>query len=258
MIVQGNDNPVYLTQRIDSFIREFRQMLVDYPMQDFAQVVATAIVMRRTAALSLHIETLRFWNCISKGEYDFGSRERKARQVEKLTKQDLVDVWDMFINPETAADYTRVDMHMWSAELGCPSSKILRKYPEYLLSLAGCLQSDGISGVDLKTLHLFIERAACEKHLENALNELQQLYAQSGSNRAESAKTKTALAYAIALFKQHAEQPQARHANMHMHQTPEGKWIIDDICKFKDAQSAHGIASPAIKLEPKFADPQSS
>ncbi|KAJ1718938.1 metalloprotease, partial [Coemansia biformis] len=71
-VVQSESNPLYLVQRMDSFIRGFRQRLAEYPDDEFGELVKSQISRKTEAPKSIDMEAQRLWNRIAAGDYDFG------------------------------------------------------------------------------------------------------------------------------------------------------------------------------------------
>ncbi|KAJ2121712.1 metalloprotease [Coemansia sp. RSA 720] len=65
---------------------------------------------------SVDAEANRMWIPIDKGTYDFALLADEVESLQKVRLDDVLDMWDRYINPETAVAYTRVDGQMWAAK----------------------------------------------------------------------------------------------------------------------------------------------
>ena len=76
---------------IDAFLAQFPKQLQSMTQQQFEQIRAGLVtrVLRRDTSLS--IRTDRYWEEIDLERFDFDSRERLAREIGRLEKQDILD-----------------------------------------------------------------------------------------------------------------------------------------------------------------------
>ncbi|KAJ1727785.1 metalloprotease [Coemansia biformis] len=267
LLVQGEANPEYLTQRVDEFLRSFRQYLVEYSAADFATLVDAVVSGKLEKLKTVSDEAKLFWAYIQGGRYDFDRVSREVACLRGLGKEDLLEAWDRYVDPATAAQHTRVDSHLWSAAAGYPADADLEAYPAATVALLGCLESEGLAGVGLAELDRFVQTTSLAGGLAPALEELRALYtgqlaasttADLPLDRiaADGSRIGTALEMALAAAGGAARPGRSaatNFANIGMRRTPDGKWIIHDVDAFKATQRLHGLAVPAIKLVPKHA-----
>ncbi|KAJ2541304.1 metalloprotease [Coemansia sp. RSA 1853] len=254
--VQGESNPTYLLQRIDRFVHEFRQTLAKFDIVKFDALVESIAGKANEQATSVDAEANRMWTPIDEGTYDFALLADEVESLQNARLDDVLDMWDRYINPETAIAYTRVDSQMWSIKKSYPSATDMATWPETILALAGCLESETHMPVDLADLSHFVHTAVTQTNTD-ALASLARLYSVANSTQVlnESApgwpKIKNALDMAM--------YPQASHmlqnsktdfAHIGMYQTVEGKWVITDVDKFKATQALHELPVPVINLIP--------
>ncbi|KAJ1781793.1 metalloprotease, partial [Coemansia sp. RSA 1938] len=109
MMVQGESNPTYLLQRIDSFIHGFRQTLVEFDTVKFDALVESIVGKANEQLTSVDTEASRMWTPIEEATYDFAQLADEVESLQKVRLDDVLDMWDRYINPETAVAYTRVD-----------------------------------------------------------------------------------------------------------------------------------------------------
>ncbi|KAJ2406471.1 metalloprotease [Coemansia sp. RSA 2526] len=256
MMVQGESNPTYLLQRIDSFIHGFRQTLVEFDTVKFDALVESIVGKANEQLTSVDAEANRMWTPIEEATYYFAQLADEVDSLQKVRLDDVLDMWDRYINPQTAVTYTRVDSQLWAAKTSYPSSTDMTTWPESILALAGCLESETHMPVDLSDLSHFINTAVRQTSAD-ALASLARQYPMANSTQVlnETAsgwsKIKNALDMAMNPHNQHALQDsETNFAYIGMYQTVEGKWVITDVDKFKATQALHGLAVPVIKLIP--------
>ncbi|KAJ2481024.1 metalloprotease [Coemansia sp. RSA 2131] len=256
MMVQGESNPTYLLQRIDRFVHEFRQTLAEFDTVKFDALVESIAGKANEKVTSVDEEANRMWTPIDKGTYDFALLADEVESLQKVRLDDVLDMWDRYINPETAIAYTRVDSQMWAAKAGYPSASDMATWPENILALAGCLESETHMPVNLIDLSRFVHTAVTQSSTVN-LASLARLYPIANSTQVlnESApgwpKIKNALDMAMYPRASHMlPDSETNFAHIGMYQTVEGKWVITNVDKFKATQALFGLAVPVIKLIP--------
>ncbi|PIA15951.1 LuxS/MPP-like metallohydrolase [Coemansia reversa NRRL 1564] len=277
-LVQSESNPVYLTQRIDRFIRNFRKYILGYSTEDFDALVDTVISAKDERPRAIDKEAELFWNSIYSSNYDFDYIREEITCLQQLNKEDILEAWDNYVNPETATQYTRVDSHLWSAKLSYPTDKELSVYSEGVVSLHRCLESEGFAGINISGLDRFVQGASLESGIEPLLKSLEGLYISKTKPtlnfenvsdmrnttqnieklNANGSKIKTALEMALKadsrLFTRSASKEGTDFARIGMRQTPESKWIIRNIDLFKAALPLHGVSLSVAKPAPKHTD----
>ncbi|KAJ2731894.1 metalloprotease [Coemansia sp. Cherry 401B] len=169
--LQGESNPIYMTQRIDSFIAQFRQYIVEFTAEKFDVLVESIISSIQERPQTVYKEANGYWSSVNSGTYDFRQVEKQVEQLQQVKLDDVLEVWDMYVNPETATDESPI--------------------------------------------RVALEAAISPKRVAEVVH-----------------RRKT-----------------VDYTMIGMVQTPEGKWVIGDIDKFKAVQPLHGLPVPAIKLE---------
>ncbi|KAJ2164282.1 metalloprotease [Coemansia sp. RSA 562] len=254
--VQGESNPTYLLQRIDSFIQGFRQTLAKFDTIKFDALVGSIVGKANEKVMSVDAKANRMWTPIDKGTYNFAQLADEVVSLQRVRLDDVLDMWDRYINPQTAVTYIRVDSQLWAAKASYPSATDMTTWPESILALAGCLESETHMPVDLSDLSHFINTAVRQTSAD-ALALLAHQYPMANSTQVldETAsgwsKIKNALDMAMNPHVNHVVQDSnTNFAYIGMYQTVEGKWVITDVDKFKATQALHGLAVPVIKLIP--------
>ncbi|KAI9468140.1 Metalloenzyme, LuxS/M16 peptidase-like protein [Coemansia mojavensis] len=82
--IQGEANPLYLTMRINQFIKEIRQRIAACSMEDFKQLVEASKMLRIRVPNDVGFESMRFWMQIETGIYNFGVREHKIKLLDDV------------------------------------------------------------------------------------------------------------------------------------------------------------------------------
>ncbi|KAJ1797151.1 metalloprotease, partial [Coemansia sp. RSA 2523] len=228
--VQGESNPTYLLQRIDSFIQGFRQTLAKFDTVKFDALVESIVGKANEQLTSVDAEASRMWTPIDKGTYNFARLADEVDSLQRVRLDDVLDMWDRYINPETAVTYTRVDSQLWAAKASYPSATDMTTWPESILALAGCLESETHMPVDLSDLSRFVHTAVRQTSAD-ALASLAHQYPMANSTQVldETAsgwsKIKNALDMAMHPHNQPVVQDsETNFAYIGIYQTVEGKW----------------------------------
>ncbi|KAJ2365711.1 metalloprotease, partial [Coemansia sp. RSA 2607] len=167
--VQGKCNPIYLVQRIDHYLRSFRQKLVEY---DEAKLELNRQSLAKTwkeKCKSVSEEADRFWASIDPGEYDFEYRQVMIESIVRITKDNLLEYWDTYINPETSEHYTRIDYQIWSSSTPMPPPDTLQTYSSAIVSLHVSLLQLGIDSVSISEISAIVANAAAINQDADAL-----------------------------------------------------------------------------------------
>ncbi|KAJ2650754.1 hypothetical protein IWW40_002262 [Coemansia sp. RSA 1250] len=105
--IQSELCPIVLTQRIDSTLANFRKYINGVNVDEMTE---SAVSLKSGKFSSTAEEATHFWEKIYSGSYEFDIREKEAAVLQTITKEYLVEVWDIYFNPKT---YTRVDLQTW-------------------------------------------------------------------------------------------------------------------------------------------------
>ncbi|KAJ2848928.1 metalloprotease [Coemansia brasiliensis] len=250
LVVQSEVSPMYLTQRIDKFIRKIRQHLLDYSDQDIASLAQSLINTRSERLKSIKQEAGRLWVPIDSGTYKFDEIAQEILQLQSIKKQDLVHVWDMYVNPDTAVNYTRIDRQLWSTKVRFPTLDELETYPGSIISLSRCLEKDGIAEVRNSDL-LHIAQSFSVNDIDSAFAELSKFVssmqnATTGAEFSLSDRTKAALEMALEAqdIISSSLSKNATRLTKQLPLTPDNRWIIEDIDTFKATQPFHSQSIP--------------
>ncbi|KAI9473101.1 Metalloenzyme, LuxS/M16 peptidase-like protein [Coemansia mojavensis] len=250
MVAQSEVSPAYLTERIDRFIRDIRQHLLDYSDRDIASLAQSMINARSERLKSIVQEAARLWKPIDSGTYKFDKNAQEILQLQSIKKQDLVHAWDMYVNPGTAVNYTRIDMQLWSTKTRFPTLDELKSYPVSIISLSRCLEKDGIMGVGIDGLSRIVQDFSTDD-IDGAFAELSNLASSMQNATTDAAatlsdRTKTALKMALDAQATNNSLP-SKDGSAFAKQlplTPDNRRIIEDISAFKTNQPFYSQPIP--------------
>ncbi|KAJ2444648.1 metalloprotease [Coemansia sp. RSA 2424] len=273
-VVEGESNPVYVTQQINHFIRQYRQKLLELTVEEFESSVQSQINLKQEKLKSIVAEFGRHWTHIKLGKYNFNPLSDDIEHLKQLRKEDLLSFWDKYVNADMALGYTRIDLQMWSASIWQPSAEEFEMYPSAVIALYGCLRSSGHTELSIAEVQAFVLKATVSGNgdAELLLAELGSLYLskQNPSTVAvdsveapkaifeSSPKIVTALQMAVSSADnapKFAALSKTNFAAIDMKQSPEGIWLINDYTEFKRTQALHGLPVPVRKLVPLISEP---
>ena len=111
VIIQSEKPTAYLEERINAFLAFFGKSLQNMPETEFESHKKSLINKRLEKLKNLDQETARFWNHIS-GEYlDFLQREHDVEHLKPLTKSEMIDFFNHYIDP-TSPNRAKLSVHM--------------------------------------------------------------------------------------------------------------------------------------------------
>ena len=111
VIIQSERATEYLEERINAFLAHFGRSLQTMSTEDFDSHKSSLIAKRLEKIKNLDQESSRFWNHISNEYLDFSSREHDVSHLKPLTKSDLIDFFNQYINP-TSPSRAKLSVHM--------------------------------------------------------------------------------------------------------------------------------------------------
>ncbi|KAJ2757425.1 metalloprotease [Coemansia pectinata] len=278
--IKGESNPAYVTQRINRFIRQYRQKLQELTVDEFESSVQSLISLKQEKLKSINDEFGELWAYIKSDKYNFDKLNEDVEHLKQLNKDDLLAFWDRYMSEDTAQGYTRLDMQMWSTKIWQPKAEEFEMYPSTVLALYGCLRSGGHAGLSIADVQSFVLLANASSSIESLLAELSELYLSkqvspvsseaTGVTNTDTADVKeprivfessskiaTALQMAISSAKEapiFATLSKTNFANIDMKQSPEGIWLIDDYKRFQHTQALHGVSVPSRNLVPLISE----
>ena len=111
VIIQSERPTEYLEERINAFLAHFGKSLETMSKEDFESHKSSLIAKRLEKIKNLDQESTRFWSHISNEYLDFLSREHDVSYLKPLTKPDLIDFFQHYINP-TSPSRAKLSVHM--------------------------------------------------------------------------------------------------------------------------------------------------
>ena len=111
VIIQSERPTEYLEERINAFLAHFGKSLETMSKEDFESHKSSLIAKRLEKIKNLDQESTRFWSHISNEYLDFLSREHDVSYLKPLTKSDLIDFFNHYINP-TSPSRAKLSVHM--------------------------------------------------------------------------------------------------------------------------------------------------
>ncbi|KAJ2840677.1 metalloprotease [Coemansia sp. 'formosensis'] len=262
--VEGESNPVYVTQRINQFICQYRLKLQELTIEEFESSVQSLISIKQEKLKSIDDEFFKMWSPINSDKYNFDKLDDEIEHLKQLSKNDLLAFWDKYVNEDTAQPYTRLDMQMSSAKIWQPTAEEFEVYPSTVLALYGTLRSDGHTALTIAEVQSFVSLATPSSNIDSLLADLSDLYLSKQMQLVadvneprfgfeSSSKVATALQMAINSVDEapkFAALSKTNFTNIDMKQSPEGVWLIHDYKQFQRTQALHGISVPTRKLVP--------
>ncbi|KAJ2223917.1 metalloprotease, partial [Coemansia sp. RSA 485] len=159
LLVQSESNPTYVCQRILCFIRGFRQRLADMTQSEFDKYVNSLRVRCEEKLKNIFEEASRFLQHISSGYYEFDRISHDLATLRAVTKDAVLQFWDAYVNPDSAAGFKALTSTIWSAKIYRPSVLEMARFPEPIVSLHGCLWREGAENLALEAVDEFVAAA---------------------------------------------------------------------------------------------------
>ncbi|KAJ2725977.1 metalloprotease [Coemansia sp. Benny D115] len=154
--IQGERSPSYMTKRIELFIAEFRQRLVDYGEEMLQNMIKSSVDLWLEKKKSIYEEASVYWYNISQSIYDFGYVPVLIECIKETTVDHLVAFWDKYINPDTSSNYKRIDYEMWSSKVVQPTIKDMESYPLSVIAFHDFLTQAGLENISFADIYEMI------------------------------------------------------------------------------------------------------
>lgn len=111
VIIQSEREPEYLEKRINAFLALFGRTLKDMSESEFESHKKSLVDKRMEKLKNLEQESNRFWHHINSEEYDFLQKEVEAEQVKKLTKGQMIEFFNHYVDP-TSPQRAKLSIHL--------------------------------------------------------------------------------------------------------------------------------------------------
>ncbi|KAJ2824303.1 metalloprotease, partial [Coemansia furcata] len=243
--------------------------LQELTIEEFESSVQSLIGIKQEKLKSINDEYSRMWAHIKSDRYKFDTLDDEIAQLKQLNKDELLAFWDKYVNEDTAQQYTRLDVQMWSTKIWQLTAEEFEMYPSTVVALYGCLRSGGHTALSIADVQSFVLSASSSGNIDSLLTELSELYANKQKSSVSdeevpkvifesSSKIATALQMAIDSIDEppkFAALSKTNFANIDMKQSPEGMWLIHDYKQFQRTQALHGMSVPTRKLVPLIPEP---
>ncbi|KAJ2885077.1 metalloprotease [Coemansia asiatica] len=262
--IQGERSPIYLTMRIDSFLQNFRQTLLDYDQAKLDTTITSLVNSWKEDYKSISQEANDFWHYISNNSYEFDNLQTYIKITSGITKNDLLEFWDRYINYRTAINYTRVDFQMWSFGTYFPDLKTMQAYSNSTLALYDCLIRDGLKDISLaKVASIISDSGSNSSSVDMVLEKIKEICLEHSNDKEElfdemsDKKSKVRIALEMCtnenkwVFKASSTNNE-KYLAIGMAHLSNGCWIINDANLFKAAQALSGQTIPTRVLIPKY------
>lgn len=113
VLVQSEKTPAHVEGRIEAFLSQFRETLASLSDEEFDRHRQALIDKKLEQPKHLAGETRQFWRHMVSRDYEFGKQATDIAALRKLTKEDVLAMFDESINP--ASDKRRkLSMHLKS------------------------------------------------------------------------------------------------------------------------------------------------
>jgi insulysin len=97
IIQSSNKNPIYLEQRAEAFLHNFRSELQNLTEQQFNEYLTAVIARKQEKDKTLTQETNRHWKEIDLRRFQFNRQELEVKELQLLTKEKLVEFYEKII-----------------------------------------------------------------------------------------------------------------------------------------------------------------
>ncbi|KAJ2060209.1 metalloprotease [Coemansia sp. S146] len=92
--ISDQNNPVYVTQRINQFVRQYRQKLQELTVEEVESSVQSLISLKQEKLKSINDEFVELWAYIKSDKYNFDKVDEDIKHLKQLSKDNLLAFWD--------------------------------------------------------------------------------------------------------------------------------------------------------------------
>ncbi|KAJ2493046.1 metalloprotease [Coemansia sp. RSA 2050] len=268
--IEGETNPMFMTMHINKFIHDMQQQIADLTDEQYDNRVKSLINIYQERLKNIDQEAGIYEGHVCSNSYAFDTCDIKVGLLRSIAKAELLGLWNKYVNPSTAPEYTRIDVQMWSTKIWKPTESDFKEYSAKTLALYGCMHSEGNGDLEIGKVDEFIataiaarlEQVESSDASESLMAELKSaslsasgaMYSQ-GKSAEMATHTGTALALAIKgpeAFGNYGDVSHTGFATIGMSKTPDGLWLMTDYKKFQATQKLYGLGVPAEVLVPKY------
>ncbi|KAL2004579.1 hypothetical protein VTN00DRAFT_3315 [Thermoascus crustaceus] len=157
VIIQSERTAEYLESRIDAFLSRFGNTLESMTEEEFEGHKRSVINKRLEKLKNLGSETSRYWSHIGSEYFDFLQHEVDAASVRALTKPELIEFYQRYINPQSPTR-AKLSIHLNAQSAGKAKPVDLAEQKSKLVAMLGKhLESVGIAA-DTEKLKAVFEK----------------------------------------------------------------------------------------------------
>jgi len=102
VLVQGSREPAYLNERIEAFLKQFRQEIVDMPQAEFEAVRQALVDQKLEQPKKLSARVDRYWSEILCERFNFDRRNLEAEELRTVTREEVLAFYDKHICRDSA------------------------------------------------------------------------------------------------------------------------------------------------------------
>ncbi|KAJ1880341.1 metalloprotease [Coemansia sp. RSA 486] len=257
--LQGSFNPAYMTMRINHFLRNYRQVLIDYEDAELDRTIQSITEAWKENHKSIPDEARAHWEHVVGGDYAFNYNRRNVDIMSKVTKQDLIEFWDKHINPATSPCYSRIDYQMWASTAYKPTTEEITSFPLAIIAIHGCLRQEGLDCISVSDVAGSIDAVGKSATVDDMLDYIKKLCLEVPDvdkvcEKISDIKSKARTAMEMALGKTNRifKYPSARASELEsigMHQLQDGSWVVEDQKAFKSLYPSSNPTVPTRRLQ---------
>lgn len=111
VLIQSERTTDYLEYRIDEFLHQFGRHVSSMENEEFEKFKQALEDLKLTKLKHLSEETLRFWNSITDGYYNFDARKRHVEVLESITKAEFIQFYQDYVL-NRAGKLARLAVHL--------------------------------------------------------------------------------------------------------------------------------------------------
>ncbi|RIA87766.1 Metalloenzyme, LuxS/M16 peptidase-like protein [Glomus cerebriforme] len=111
--IQSERDSIHLENRIEDFLNKLQTIIENMSEQEYQKQIQSLIVKKLEKPKNLSQESFRYWNHIKSGYYDFEQVDTDVEELRKIEKQDLLEFYKKFINPNSPV-YKKLSVHLRS------------------------------------------------------------------------------------------------------------------------------------------------
>ncbi|KAJ1722898.1 metalloprotease [Coemansia erecta] len=264
-VVQGEHNPVFMKLRIDNFLCEYRRLLEESDSAKMQAIINARAQKMLEKTKTIIDETNKHWKHIIDGTYNFEHKTKIAEELKTLTKEDVLEFWDKYLDPEVAPGYCRIDCQMWAQGAERPSKSEFAQYSTAIVALYCCLCQAGVSVLSIGVVDRIVRLAGSSSEaLERIREESAGFQDVDGVFEALGAGEYCAITMAADMAFDETRGPvqafgigdRNKYEIIGLHSSPNGIWLIKDTDKFKAIHRFYGQPAPVNKLVPVYPSSQ--